>query len=165
MRSVTRVGGQLRLTVLGAAGTVEGFDTLWQAAADVLPQLAQPRHYVHHRLGDLDELVRLVAGCGWEISEISPITSVRNCSEEELWRWLWGSLPLRTVDGAFLSHDERHPVEAAVRSEFFAQAQRFRVGDRYVVRSLAHMVIATAVAPTIRTIPDVPDTPYLRYPT
>jgi hypothetical protein len=134
------------LTVLGAAGTVEGFDTLWQAAADSTPGLAPPHAYVHHRFADMEALQRSVTGCGWAISEVRPITSVRHCTEEELWRWLWGSLPLRTIDGSFLSPDEKHVIEDAVRHEFFAQAQRFRFADRYEVRSLAHMVIAMALA-------------------
>ncbi len=123
---------------------MEGFDTFWQAAADVLPGLAQPDAYAHHRFGDIEDLRRSVAVCGWEVSAIRPIASARHCADDELWRWLWGSLPLRMVDGSFLSAEERQPIEEAVRLEFFAQAERFRVGDRYVVRSLAHMVIASA---------------------
>ncbi len=144
LRSVARDGGQLRLTVLGPAGTVEGFDALWEAAFDVVPGLAPPAAYAHHRFGDVSELHRLVTTCEWEVADIVPITSVRTCTAEELWRWLWGSLPLRRVDGTFLTEEERTPIESRVRAAFFLVARRFLSADRYVIRSLAHMVVASA---------------------
>jgi hypothetical protein len=113
LRTVTRVGGQLRLTVLGPAGTVEGFDTLWQAAADVVPHLAGPERYVHHLFGDVTTLRPMMEACGWEISEIRPVTSVRHCTADDLWRWLWGSLP--TQDRRSLRHPVTRPHDCRHR--------------------------------------------------
>ena len=132
--------------MLGPAGTVEGFDTFWQAAATVAPHLCGPADYVHHRFGDVEALREVISRCRWDISELRPITSVRSCTDVELWRWLWGSLPLRTRDGAFVPQTERNQLEASIRHEFFEQAQQLKVGERYVIRSLAHMAIASAVA-------------------
>lgn len=116
-----------------------------------MADLAPPQHYAHHRFGDVEELRRTVQACGWDVAEIRALTSLRSCDAEELWRWLWGSLPLRRVDGRFLSSDERQPIEEDVRRQFFAHAQLFRSGERYNIRSLAHMVTATASAPTSKS--------------
>lgn len=134
-----------------------------------MPGLAEPADYVHHRFGDVAELRSALTACGWQVSDVRAVTSVRRCTDEELWRWLWGSLPLRTADGAFLSPSERAEIEGTVREAFFVQAERLREpavqsslrrrdvsvsgrhGGIYVVRSLAHLVVATAGTSTERT--------------
>ena len=131
--------------MLGPAGTVEGFDTFWNAATVVVPDLAGPADYIHHRFGDVETLRAIVDACGWKVTEIRPLLSERYCTEDELWRWLWGSLPLRTTSGSFLAQAERVMHEAAIRREFFAAAERMRVGNAFLVRSLANLVMATAV--------------------
>lgn len=148
LRSVARVGGQLRATVLGAAGTVEGFDMFWESAASIVPGLAGPDAYPHHRLGDPARLRSLLEGCGWVVNDIVAVTSVRICHAEELWRWLWGALPLLRKDGTYVHGSERSAAESDIRTAFFDRAELVRTGTTFTIRSLAHMVIAVAGPPT-----------------
>ena len=144
LRSVARVGGQLRATVLGAAGTVEGFDAFWESAASIVPGLAGPDAYPHHRLGDPARLRSLLQGCGWVVDDIVAVTSVRMCEAEELWRWLWGALPLLREDGTYVQGPERSAAEADIGTAFFERAEGVRNGTMFTIRSLAHMAIAVA---------------------
>lgn len=132
------------MTVLGAAGTVQGFDTFWTAAASVITGVADPAFYAHHRLGDPRRLATMIATAGWRVQDIHPIVSQRRCDADELWRWLWGSLPLLRTDGTFLEGCDRAEVEQQVRAAFFDRAEPFRNGDTFTVCSLAHLAIATA---------------------
>ena len=156
LRSVARVGGQLRATVLGAAGTVEGFDTFWESAASIVPRLAGPDAYPHHRLGNPARLRSLLEGCRWVVEDIVAVTSVRMCEAEELWRWLWGALPLLREDGTYVHGPERSAAETDIRTAFFDRAERMRSGTTFTIRSLAHMAIAVA-GPTAESDPTEPD--------
>ena len=84
---------------------------------------------------------------GWRIDNVSPLISDRRCDETELWRWLWGSLPLRFEDMTYLEGSARAVFEDAIRTEFFKRAEAWRDGESYVVRSAATMVGATATCP------------------
>jgi hypothetical protein len=130
--------------VLGPAGTVEGFDRFWSAARRVVPTLAEPSAYPHHRLGDIAALRALVADAGWQVDDEREVVGRRTCTEGELWQWLWGSLSLRFSDGTHLEGEDRVRHHDPIRAEFFADAQRWRVGASYVVPSLAYLVCATA---------------------
>ena len=147
LRSVARVGGQLRLTVLGAAGTVCGFDTFWDAACSVSSELASPVDYPHHSLGDAASVAALVSDSGWVVDAVHDLRGSRRCDRLELWRWLWGSLPLRTNSGAYLEGPARLEIESQVRDEFFVRADAWpghHGPDEYVVESHATLVHATA---------------------
>lgn len=91
----------------------------------------------------------MLTSCGWIVHDIQQIVSVRRCPAEELWRWLWGSLPLLRTGGTFVEGDERAELEPDVRKAFFVRADRFRDGEAFTIRSLAHLAIAIAsAAPT-----------------
>ena len=134
----------MRATVLGAAGTVQGFDTFWAAAATVITGVADPACYAHHRLGDPRRLAAMLTTSGWSVHDIHPMISQRRCDADELWRWLWGSLPLLRTDGTFLEGCDRAEGEQQVRAAFFDRAELFRDGDTFTICSLAHLLIASA---------------------
>ena len=130
--------------MLGPVSTVEGFDVFWEAA-ETVAGLAPPSTYPHHRLGDPSMLAELATSCGWEVDRVEPIVSRRVCDGDELWRWLWGSLPLLRHDGSFVEGPDRAALESPIRREFCASAQRWRTGPeptaRYCVPSLALMLL------------------------
>ena len=131
--------------MLGPVGTVEGFDALWSAAAAVVPGLVGPELYPHHSLSDVNRVRSLLLECSWDTTEVVDTVSIRMCEADELWRWLWLSLPLLRGDGTFLEGTDRDAVEGPVRQEFFERVQLCRDADRFCIRSLAYVVAATAV--------------------
>jgi hypothetical protein len=148
LRSVARVGGLLRLTVLGGVGEVEGFDVFWEAARSVVGSLVGPESYPHHSVGEVGALAAVTAAAGWQVTGTQRIVGVRRCAMDELWQWLWGSLPLRFEDGSFLEGVQRAALELRIRSVFEPLAERWAIADTeyYDVPSVAWMVSATAPA-------------------
>ncbi len=152
LRSVARVGGQLRLTVLGGVGEVEGFDVFWEAARSVVRSLAGPASYPHHSVGDEGLAAALLVSAGWNVTGAQRMVGIRRCAMDELWRWLWGSLPLRFDRGSYLEGEERVAQEPFIRAAFVPLAQRWAVAgtEFFDVPSVAWMV--SAVAPA--TVPE-----------
>ena len=130
--------------MLGPVGTVSGFDTFWSAARAVVPSLVDIDGYPHHSCGDRSAFVGIVSECGWHVDDVQPLISERRCGATELWRWLWGSLPLRFEDATHLEGTTRAEFEEEIRDEFFRRAEDWRDGETYVVRSAATMVCASA---------------------
>jgi hypothetical protein len=148
------------LTVLGGVGEVEGFDVFWEAARSVVGSLVGPESYPHHSVGEIGVAATLVAAAGWTVTGTQRMVGVRRCGREELWRWLWGSLPLRFEDGSFLEGAERAGWEHRIRDVFEPLAQRWATdgsevsgqlsgsvgGKQFDVPSVAWMVSAIAPA-------------------
>jgi hypothetical protein len=145
----------LRISTLGPIGSHRGFDAFWKAGQIVEPELAAPSAYPHHRLGadvgaDLgaevgadDSLHTLVEAAGWDDVHSRVISSARILSADELWVWLYGSLPLKTRNGQFLEGVDRDNIADALRIALEETLAPCRLADgRYSIESSIMMVSA-----------------------